>query len=192
MGVDALLEEQTRAHEDLDLAVPVEDIDRACAALPEFERSDDEWPSSLVFRDARGCRIDCHPLGFDEHGDGWQANLHGEAHRWPREHLAAPGRIQGRSVRCISAELQLRWRRHQSYDDVDWSRVAWVRPWSESTSTTSRSRTASPSAAGRTSEQRGAPASGAPLCCSGKALTINTRPINLAWITWVTVDESYQ
>lgn len=122
-GVDALLEEQTREHDDLDLAVPMEDLDRACAALSEFETSDDEWPSNLVFRDARGRRIDCHPLAFDEHGDGWQANLHGEPYRWPREHLAAPGRIQGRAVRCISAELQLLWHGHQGYDDVDWKDV---------------------------------------------------------------------
>ena len=104
-GVDALLEEQTREHDDLDLGVPIEDVDRVCAALPEFEASDDRWPSSLELRDPGGRRIDCHPLAFDERGDGWQANLRGEPFRWPREHIAALGRIHGRAVRCISAEL---------------------------------------------------------------------------------------
>ena len=122
-GVDALLEEQTREHDDLDLGVPIEDVDRVCAALPEFEASDDRWPSSLELRDPGGRRIDCHPLAFDERGDGWQANLRGEPFRWPREHIAALGRIHGRAVRCIAAELQLLWHAHEGYDDVDWQDV---------------------------------------------------------------------
>ena len=122
-GVDALLEERTREHSDLDLGVAMEDVDRVCALLAEFERTDDEWPSTLVLRDSRGRRVDCHPLAFDEHGDGWQANLHGEPFRWPREHLGASGRIHGREVRCVSAELQLLWHAHDGYDDVDWKDV---------------------------------------------------------------------
>lgn len=122
-GVDALLEEQTREHDDLDLGVPIEDADRVWAALPEFEASDDRWPSSLELRDPGGRRIDCHPLAFDERGDGWQANLRGEPFRWPREHIAALGRIHGRAVRCLSAELQLLWHAHEGYDDVDWQDV---------------------------------------------------------------------
>jgi lincosamide nucleotidyltransferase A/C/D/E len=122
-GVDVLLEEQTREHSDLDLGVAMEDVDRVCASLAEFERGDDEWPATLVLRDARGRQVDCHPLAFDEHGDGWQANLQGEPFRWPREHLGARGRINGREVRCISAELQLLWHGHEGYDDVDWKDV---------------------------------------------------------------------
>lgn len=122
-GVDALLEEQTREHDDLDLAVRMEDVERVRAALPEFAAGEDEWPSSLVFRDGRGRRVDCHPLVFDEGGEGWQANLRGEPFRWPREHLAARGRIHGRPARCISARLQLLWHGHEAYDDVDWNDV---------------------------------------------------------------------
>jgi len=122
-GVDALLGEQTREHDDLDVAVAMEDVDRVCAALSEFETKTDEWPAGLVLQDAPGRRIDCHPLAFDEQGDGWQANLHGEPYRWPREPLAAHGRIHGREVRCISAELQLLWHAYEGYDDVDWKDI---------------------------------------------------------------------
>jgi lincosamide nucleotidyltransferase A/C/D/E len=123
-GVDALLGEQTRLHDDLDLGVRLEDVDGVCAALSEFKRSDDEWPASFVLRDAGGRKVDCHPLTFDAHGDGWQANLSGGApHRWPREGLQARGRIGDVEVPCISAELQLRWHVYPDFDEVDWQDV---------------------------------------------------------------------
>jgi lincosamide nucleotidyltransferase A/C/D/E len=108
-------------HDDLDFAIRLEDVDRLCAALAEFERDDAEWPSTLWLREAAGRRLDCHPLTLDASGDGWQANLQGEPHRWPREHLEARGRVGGRRVRCISAELQLRWHAYEGLDDVDWA-----------------------------------------------------------------------
>jgi len=120
-GVDALLGEQTRAHGDLDLGVRLEEVDRLCGTLHEFEHDRSEWPSSLVLRDRLGRRVDVHPLTFNEAGDGWQANLRGEPYRWPREHIDARGRIGGREVRCITLELQVRWHRHEGFDDVDWA-----------------------------------------------------------------------
>ena len=92
-GVDALLGEQTREHCDLDLAVRMEDVERLCSVLAEFERDDVEWPASFVLTDARGRKVDAHPLTFDENGDGFQAKLSGGTYRWPREHLDARGRI---------------------------------------------------------------------------------------------------
>jgi lincosamide nucleotidyltransferase A/C/D/E len=123
-GVDALLGEQTRAHDDLDLGVRIDDVDRICETLGEFERSDDEWPSSFVLRDAAGRKADCHPLKFDEHGDGWQADRSGGApHRWPREGLLGTGRIGDVAVPCITPELQMRWHVYPEFDDVDWEDV---------------------------------------------------------------------
>ena len=120
-GVDALVGEQMRPHDDLDIAVRMDDVARVCAALREFERDDAEWPASFVLRDRRGRRIDAHPLKSDDVGDGWQANLHGAPYRWPREHLDARGRVGGREVRCITPELQLRWHEYEGFDDVDWA-----------------------------------------------------------------------
>ena len=122
-GVDALLGEQTREHRDLDLGVRMDEVDLLTAVLAEFERDEREWPSSLILDDARGRRVDMHPLTFDADGNGWQASLRGEPHRWPREHLDARGRIGGRDVRCIAPELQLRWHEHDEFDDVDWADV---------------------------------------------------------------------
>jgi lincosamide nucleotidyltransferase A/C/D/E len=120
-GVDALLGEQTRPHDDVDLAVWMDDVERVCAALAEFGRDDSEWPSSFVLVDARGRKVDAHPLEPDENGDGLQAKQGGGSYRWPREHLDARGRIGGREVPCISPELQLRWHEYEGFDDVDWA-----------------------------------------------------------------------
>ena len=119
-GVDALLGEETRPHSDLDLGVRMDEVDTLRGVFPEFERDDVDWPASFVLRDGAR-KLDCHPLVFDERGDGFQAQLGGgESYRWPREHLAARGRVRGREVRCITAELQLRWHAYDGVDDVDW------------------------------------------------------------------------
>lgn len=100
------------------------DISRTAQTLAEFHRSDQEWPSSVVFEDDSGRKIDTHPLTFDEHGDGWQANATGGApYRWPREELTARGPIGGVEVPCISAELQLLWHTYPAFDDIDWHDV---------------------------------------------------------------------
>jgi lincosamide nucleotidyltransferase A/C/D/E len=119
-GIDALLGEQTREHDDLDLAVRLEDVERICSLLREFARDDSEWPSSFVLTDASGRKVDAHPLSFDRGGDGRQVKQGGGTYRWPREHLDAGGRIGGRDVRCITPELQIRWHAHEHFDDVDW------------------------------------------------------------------------
>jgi lincosamide nucleotidyltransferase A/C/D/E len=119
-GVDALLGEQTRPHDDLDLGVRMDEVERICAAFPEFRRDDVEWPASFVLRDGRGRSLDCHPLDFEAEGDGLQARLGGGFSRWPRRHLGAHGLIAGRDVRCITPELQLRWHAYDGLDDVDW------------------------------------------------------------------------
>jgi lincosamide nucleotidyltransferase A/C/D/E len=120
-GVDALLGEQTRTHGDLDLGVRMDGVDSVCAALGALERDDEEWPSSLVLHGASARHVDCHPLTFDENGDGWQAGRDGERYLWPHEHLGARGRIGDRTVRCVTVELQLRWHAYEGLDDIDWA-----------------------------------------------------------------------
>jgi lincosamide nucleotidyltransferase A/C/D/E len=123
-GVDALLGEQTRPHDDLDLGVRSEQLPRLDEALAGFRRSDVEWPSAVVYEDDAGRRVDAHPLMFDASGDGWQANAFGGApHRWPRDGLTGRGRIEDLDVPCITPELQLRWHEYPEFDDVDWSDI---------------------------------------------------------------------
>jgi lincosamide nucleotidyltransferase A/C/D/E len=125
-GVDALLGEETRPHDDLDLVVRREDIDRLPALFPEFARADEEWwPARFVLRDGAGRQIDFHPVTFDARGDGWQELVGGARGRYPAADLGSRGRIGGREVRCITPELQLR---HHHYatggpDDIDWDDV---------------------------------------------------------------------
>jgi lincosamide nucleotidyltransferase A/C/D/E len=123
-GVDALLGEQTRAHDDLDFAVRRESVDRLQTVFPEFERvHGDHWPGAFVLRDARGRELDFHPLEFDEGGNGWQTGTDGRSHLWSREALAAHGRIGGRPVRCTSVAFQMDSHLYPGYDDVDWDDV---------------------------------------------------------------------
>jgi hypothetical protein len=42
--------EETRPHDDLDLGVRMTEVADICAALSDFARSDDGWPSSFVRR----------------------------------------------------------------------------------------------------------------------------------------------
>ena len=118
-GIDALIERETRAHGDLDLAVGREDLDalRAVLAHAGFEHATDAWPglpARLVLRDARGRQVDFHPLTIDVCGDGWQNLGNGRFGRYPAEGLRGEGRIEGRRVRCITAELQLA--HHRGYE----------------------------------------------------------------------------
>jgi lincosamide nucleotidyltransferase A/C/D/E len=125
-GVDALLGEETRPHDDLDLVVPRDYVGRLPALFPEFTRAEEEWwPARFVLHDGSGRKIDFHPLRFDERGDGWQELPDGSRDRYPAADLRGRGRIGTRAVRCITPELQLT---HHHYavgspDDIDWDDV---------------------------------------------------------------------
>jgi lincosamide nucleotidyltransferase A/C/D/E len=116
-GIDALLGEQTREHEDLDLVVAWVDLDRVRAALPQFEYrvNPPDLPQFYVLVDSRGRCADLHLVVFDEHGNGWQ-QLWGED-AWgvyPAEGLRGEGMLEDRRVRCLTPELQLR--HHLGYE----------------------------------------------------------------------------
>jgi len=125
-GVDALVREQTREHSDLDLAVDRRDLTQIEATLARLGFHHDAavqpgLPARLVLRDARGRQVDVHPLAFDDAGNGWQQlSESGRAWgRYPAEHLEASGLIGGREVRCLSAELQVRFRLAHDWSDAD-------------------------------------------------------------------------
>jgi lincosamide nucleotidyltransferase A/C/D/E len=125
-GVDALLGEETRSHDDLDVVVERKHLAKLPALFPRFAQVEQDWrPARFVLRDAAGRQLDFHPVEFDESGDAWQEQLDGTRSRYPAAGLRGRGRIGGREVRCITAELQLR---HHDYatgrpDDVDWRDV---------------------------------------------------------------------
>jgi lincosamide nucleotidyltransferase A/C/D/E len=107
-GVDALLERQTRSHEDLDLVVDIAHAERIEGALRPigFTIAEDHLPVRFVMRVPGGEQVDFHTVTFDEEGGGVQPQPGGGSFRYPPEGFVR-GRIAGRSVSCISAEVQI-------------------------------------------------------------------------------------
>jgi lincosamide nucleotidyltransferase A/C/D/E len=107
-GVDALIGEQTRDHDDLDLIVRDEHVSRVSHALAEhgfrLSRGDE---GGFLLTDDRDRVVDLHTVRFDSRGN---AHFEGE-NRGPFEHpaaaFAATGNIAGRRVVCLSAEAQM-------------------------------------------------------------------------------------
>jgi lincosamide nucleotidyltransferase A/C/D/E len=123
-GVDALVGEQTREHDDLDLVVPIVQLGTARAPLEKlgFRLAVDWLPTRCKLEDGRGRGVDLHPVTFRADGSAWQHGLGGDApYQYPREGFAARGRIGGREVRCLSADVQLR--HHLGYEPGPKDRV---------------------------------------------------------------------
>lgn len=127
-GVDALVGEQTRAHADLDLAIPTRQFERARAAL-EFESFvlvRDDGPYNVVVGDPAGQLVDLHAFddtttvvgadGVERHGpDGLAYEAGG---------FTGAGYIERRSVRCMSAAFQMRSHTGYPVDHDDWHDVS--------------------------------------------------------------------
>jgi lincosamide nucleotidyltransferase A/C/D/E len=108
-GVDALVGEQTRSHDDLDIVIDRKRNDDAIEILKlhGFRLHHDGRPVSFIVRDEHDRRVDFHPVRFDAKGAGWQALPDGSEFRYSPEGLAGSGTIAGQCVRCITAELQV-------------------------------------------------------------------------------------
>lgn len=118
-GVDALLGRQTREHEDLDLVIPRDDVRKAVESLAGlgFEHDPEAkpgLPARLVLSDEQARGVDLHPVVLDSAGNGWQQLSDRAWGAYPAADLAANGELEGRSVPCISAALQVR--HHLGYD----------------------------------------------------------------------------
>jgi lincosamide nucleotidyltransferase A/C/D/E len=130
-GVDALLGQERRRHDDLDAAIAHEDLPHAEAALAPLGFVRDEtqarwFPARYVLRDARGRQVDLHPLRFDDDGSGVQempAWLDTPPGVYPAEGLTGRGLIAGREVRCLTPQLQLAHHDYPDPDDVDYDDV---------------------------------------------------------------------
>lgn len=118
-GVDALLGEETRKHDDLDIVMAMAQLDAARDALRAlgFMLITDELPTRCVLRDAGDRRIDVHPVTLDREGGGIQQQPDGSTFHYPPEGLTGTGTIAGYPVRCLTPELQLRC--HLAYESDD-------------------------------------------------------------------------
>ena len=109
-GVDALLGEVTRPHDDLDLVVELEALPGVTECLSDlgFSVAENLSPVRVVTRSPRGRQVDLHPITFDEWGTGWQrgASPDGSDCPYPADGFTL-GRILDVVVPCLGAELQL-------------------------------------------------------------------------------------
>ncbi len=109
-GVDALLERQTRVHDDLDLVVELSDVPRVTAVLDGagYEVVAGAAPKSFVAVHGDGRQVDIHPVVFaDARGGGVYQMDDGGEWVYPSAGLAGLGTVAGRPVRCLSADVQV-------------------------------------------------------------------------------------
>ena len=120
-GVDALLGEQTRAHADLDIALP----HRFVPLLRELLETrgykdmprDDTRDCNFVLGDDKGHLVDVHSYSFDENG----VNIFGVAY-CPR-HLTGNGAINGYPVKCPPPDVMVEFHTGYVIDDDDYRDV---------------------------------------------------------------------
>jgi lincosamide nucleotidyltransferase A/C/D/E len=120
-GVDALLEEQTRLHNDLDLALTHQDVPALRALLSkrgytEVPR-DDSWECNFVLRDAHGHEVDLHSCTFDSDGN----NIFGVA--YPFDSWTGNGVILGYPVKCIEPNWLVKFHTGYKLDENDYHDV---------------------------------------------------------------------
>ena len=108
-GVDALLERETREHDDLDLVAELRHSDRIIALLEDlgYELVDGNPPVSFVLVDRRGRQVDVHPVTFDDEGSGVYEQRQGGQWVYPAEGFTGTGSVAGRPVRCLTPEVQV-------------------------------------------------------------------------------------
>lgn len=119
-AVDALLGDQTRAHEDLDVVIQVKDVARVRALLADrgyrdVERDDTrDW--NFVLGDDEGRLVDIHAIVFDAEGNA----IYGPEELgilYPA--LTGHGLIAGYPVKCTSPDSIVKFRRGYSLRERD-------------------------------------------------------------------------
>jgi lincosamide nucleotidyltransferase A/C/D/E len=116
-AVDALMGEQTRPHDDLDIALPHDSVPalRALLATRGFQEvaRPDSWECNFVLGDQSGARVDVHSYRLDESGNP----IHGIPYR--SEHFTGRGSIADYPVRCIAPEWLVQFHTGYEADEND-------------------------------------------------------------------------
>ena len=107
-GIDALLGEQTRPHDGLDVIIRTDDIEAAIGITRSlgFSLMTDELPQGFVVRDTTDRRIDFHPVCFRGNGSAVQEIRGGGEWVFSAPGLLGTGLINGREIRCLAPEEQ--------------------------------------------------------------------------------------
>jgi lincosamide nucleotidyltransferase A/C/D/E len=107
-GVDALLGKKTRPHGDLDIAVRHRDVPRLRTLLEargyRDMPSEDTTDWNFVLGDGHGHQVDVHSFTLDAEG-GCVYGI-----EYPADSLGGIGSVNGRAVKCITAEHVARFR----------------------------------------------------------------------------------
>jgi lincosamide nucleotidyltransferase A/C/D/E len=108
-GVDALLGEETRAHDDLDIVTKLRHSDRIIELLGDlgYQLVAGAPPKSFVLVDQVGRQVDVHPVTFDSNGGGVYQMEGGDEWVYPAEGFTGEGTVDGRVVRCLSPGVQM-------------------------------------------------------------------------------------
>jgi len=120
-GVDALLGEQTRVHEDLDVAVEHKDVPQIRALLEargyrDVPR-DDTRDCNFVLGDDLGHLVDIHSYTFDKS----EQIVFGI--EYPRDSLNGIGSLEGFPVKCITPEWMVKFHSGYPLDENDYHDV---------------------------------------------------------------------
>lgn|ERR1035438_3646276 len=102
-GVDALLRQQSRPHQDLDITIQQKDVSKACGLLQSRGyreiKLEEARPWNFVLADADGREMDFHVIVIDDKGGG----IYGPPENnemYPAAWLTGTGSILGQAVRC--------------------------------------------------------------------------------------------
>lgn len=119
-AVDALLGEQTREHEDLDIAMPETYTTLLCKLLEKEGFSEqvraDTWECNYRLTD--GVQLfDIHTYTLNPDG----SNRSGVAYE--ASHFGGKGKIDGREVPCINPQTLVEFHTGYSVDENDWHDV---------------------------------------------------------------------
>lgn len=106
-AIDALLGEQTRPHDDLDLVSRLEDSTRIEEALGErgYVLSGGGAPHSFELVDDGGHQVDVHPASFRADGAAVYAMAEGGEWIFPAAGFGGSGLILARRVPCLTPEV---------------------------------------------------------------------------------------
>jgi lincosamide nucleotidyltransferase A/C/D/E len=107
-GVDALLERETREHDDLDLVAELRHSERIVELLGGlgYEHVAGAPPKAFVLVDRLGRQVDVHPVTLDAEGGGVYEMEEG-AWVYPAQGFSGRGKVDGTPVRCLSPEVQV-------------------------------------------------------------------------------------
>lgn len=120
-GVDALLGEQTRRHEDLDIAIEHKDVTKIRSLLEargyQDVPRDDTRDCNFVLGDDQGHLVDIHTFTFDDDGN----LVYGV--EYPSDSLNGMGFILGHAVKCITPAWMVKFHTGYPLDENDYQDV---------------------------------------------------------------------